>query len=50
MKILSYNIWGLGSRAKCREIMDLIKGHRIDLCCIQETKKEVVDEFLCKSI
>ncbi|KAL8503074.1 hypothetical protein ACS0TY_021989 [Phlomoides rotata] len=50
MDILSYNIRGLGSRAKSKETRDLIKCHKVDVCCVQETKKETVDEFLARSI
>ncbi|KAL8515928.1 hypothetical protein ACS0TY_014579 [Phlomoides rotata] len=50
MKILSYNIRGLGSRAKSRDIRELIRSHGVDFCCIQETKKENIDEFLGKSV
>ncbi|KAL8516062.1 hypothetical protein ACS0TY_014658 [Phlomoides rotata] len=50
MKILTYNIRGLGSKAKLREVRELIREHKIDFCCIQESKKEVIDEFLCRAV
>ncbi|KAL8516077.1 hypothetical protein ACS0TY_014670 [Phlomoides rotata] len=50
MKLLSYNVRGLGSRAKCREIREMIKGQGVDFCCVQETKKENIDEMFCKRV
>ncbi|KAL8530892.1 hypothetical protein ACS0TY_007790 [Phlomoides rotata] len=50
MKMLTYNIRGLGSRAKMREIRELIMRYDIDFCCIQESKLEVVDAFVCRAI
>ncbi|KAL8543823.1 hypothetical protein ACS0TY_004393 [Phlomoides rotata] len=50
MRMLSYNIRGLGCRAKCREVCELIKSNRVNFCLIQKTKKEEVDEILCKTI
>lgn len=48
MKLLSYNIWGLGYNVKCSEVRDLILTHRVDFCQIQETKKEQVDGNFCR--
>ncbi|KAL8468657.1 hypothetical protein ACS0TY_031739 [Phlomoides rotata] len=50
MKILSYNIRGLGSRAKKKEIKKLIKMWCIDVCCIQEIKIDQVEARLGKSL
>lgn len=50
MKILSYNVRGLGSRAKCRDVGEIIKKRRVDFCMIQESKKEEMDELTCKLI
>ncbi|KAL8523173.1 hypothetical protein ACS0TY_013224 [Phlomoides rotata] len=50
MKMLSYNIRGLGSRAKRREIRESIARYDIDFCCIQESKLEIVDDFVCRAI
>lgn len=50
MKILSYNVRGLGKKAKRREIRELLRKHRIDFCCIQETKMSNIGERFCKSV
>ncbi|KAL8458968.1 hypothetical protein ACS0TY_036443 [Phlomoides rotata] len=50
MKLLSYNIRGVGSRTKRKEVRDLVKKLRADVYCIQESKKEHVSEILCKSL
>lgn len=34
MRVLSYNIRGLGSRAKCKEVGELIRKKKIDFCMI----------------
>ncbi|XP_057779903.1 uncharacterized protein LOC130998504 [Salvia miltiorrhiza] len=49
MNLLSYNIRGLGSVAKQRDVTDLVKGQKIDFCCLQETKMEVFKDLFCKS-
>ncbi|KAL8478083.1 hypothetical protein ACS0TY_030105 [Phlomoides rotata] len=48
MNVVSYNIRDLGSNAKCREVRDVIQSLRADFCCIQESKKENVDDNLCR--
>ncbi|KAL8537033.1 hypothetical protein ACS0TY_012283 [Phlomoides rotata] len=48
--MLTYNIRGLGSRAKRREIRESIARYDIDFCCIQESKMEIVDDFACRAI
>lgn len=50
MKILSYNIRGLGKRAKRREVREMVKKHRIEFCCIQETKMSNMRDKICKSL
>ncbi|GAU35536.1 hypothetical protein TSUD_155670 [Trifolium subterraneum] len=50
MKIFSFNIRGLGAVEKRREVRRLISERRPDVFCIQETKLEVVDNFLCRSL
>ncbi|KAL8478209.1 hypothetical protein ACS0TY_030196 [Phlomoides rotata] len=39
-----------GNRAKCRDIRELIRGHGVEFCCIQETNKEIVDEIVGRSM
>ncbi|KAL8469586.1 hypothetical protein ACS0TY_032435 [Phlomoides rotata] len=50
MKILSYNVRGLGKKAKRRGIKDLIRKHKIDLCCIQETQLEEITKIRCTGL
>ncbi|KAL8483278.1 hypothetical protein ACS0TY_026096 [Phlomoides rotata] len=50
MRILGYNIRGLGCKAKCKEVSDLIRTKKVDFCLIQETKKVEVHKVLCKSL
>lgn len=47
MKLLTYNIRGLGCSVKCSEVRDLIVKHKVDFCHIQETRKENIDENFC---
>lgn len=48
MRILSYNVRGFGSRVKKKEIKDMIRKHKVELHCIQQTKTEVISDFLYK--
>ncbi|PNY13834.1 cysteine-rich receptor-like protein kinase [Trifolium pratense] len=48
MKIISYNIRGLGSCVKRREILNIVKEKKPDIMCIQESKMECMDEGLGK--
>ena len=50
MKIISFNICGLGMVEKRREIRRLIVEKSPDVFCIQETKLEVVDDVMCRSL
>ncbi|KAL8506727.1 hypothetical protein ACS0TY_017576 [Phlomoides rotata] len=42
MKMMTYNIRGLGSKVKRREIKKIIRD--------QETKLEVINDVVCKSV
>ena len=46
MKVLTYNIRGLGGRAKRKVIKKLIAKEGVELLCIQEIKVEVITVIL----
>jgi len=50
MKIVSWNVRGLGSVEKRREVCNLVREKQPFLLCVQETKLSVVDATVCKSI
>ncbi|KAL8500765.1 hypothetical protein ACS0TY_020375 [Phlomoides rotata] len=50
MKLMSYNVRGLGGMAKKKEIRKLIRELRVDGCCIQETKMENVEEMMVRKL
>ena len=50
MKLLSWNVRGLGRTGKCRKIKQVLKERKIDMALLQETKKEVVNSKLVQSI
>ncbi|KAL8511368.1 hypothetical protein ACS0TY_017963 [Phlomoides rotata] len=50
MRILSYNVRGLGNGVKRKEIRDLICNQKIEICFIQETKMESIDIGVCRGI
>jgi len=50
MKIISWNIRGLGSFEKRREVCNLVREKKLFILCVQETKLSVIDMNLCKSI
>ena len=47
MKIVSYNIRGLGGVLKKKEIFNLVSSENPDVVCIQESKLSDVDGRLC---
>jgi len=50
MKFISYNIRGLGSLEKRKVIQKIVKFHRPWILCVQETKLESINDFLCSSL
>lgn len=50
MKIISWNIRGMGSSVKKRFLAKLIKERRPDMCMIQETKLERVDKGMVQRV
>ena len=50
MNILSYNIRGLGKGIKWASIRNLVGKHKIDLLCLQETKRDSIDKALCQAL
>ena len=48
MNILSINSRGLGSGVKRSAIRKLTLANKVDILCIQETKKESIDKKLCQ--
>ena len=50
MKLLSWNVRGLGGADKKREVSHLVREKKPFILCIQETKLPVFDAFVCKSI
>ncbi|KAL8524765.1 hypothetical protein ACS0TY_014392 [Phlomoides rotata] len=49
MKILSFNMRGAGRREKRREVRELLIKKKVHICCIQESKLEIIDNKMCKS-
>lgn len=47
MRILSYNVRGLGGKANLRVIRQSVIKEEIQFLCIQETKKEDINQDLC---
>ena len=50
MKIISWNVRGLGSFEKRREVCQLVREKNPLIMCVQETKLSVIDVNLCKSM
>lgn len=50
MKLIFYNIRGLGSRLKIKEMQDLIRKNKVDFACIQETKLEELNDEKVRAI
>lgn len=50
MKLITYNIRGLGGRVKKKEIKDMVRDQKPDMLCLQETKMEGVDRRMSSSL
>lgn len=50
MKIISWNVRGLGGFEKIKEACKLVREKCPYILCIQETKLSVISEAVCKSI
>jgi len=50
MKILSYNVRGLGGFEKRAEVRRFIQDKQPFVVCLQQSKLTLVDEFIVKSI
>jgi len=50
MKIITYNIRGLRRGVKWAAIRRMVIKERVDMLCLQETKKEQIDKFVCQAI
>lgn len=46
IKILSWNVRGLGDLKKCDIVRNTIKSSRCDVCCFQETKWNTFDPLI----
>jgi len=50
MIVLSFNTRGVRGLLKRKKIRELVNDQRVDILAIQETKKEVISESLCRSL
>ncbi|GLT57064.1 hypothetical protein SLA2020_300650, partial [Shorea laevis] len=50
MKLISYNVRGLGSILKRKEVGKLVRLERPDVLFLQETKLEKIEDDLCKCL
>ena len=50
MKISTYNIWGLGRGLKWGPVKKLVVNEQVDMLCLQETKKEMLDRTMCQAL
>jgi len=50
MKIITWNVRGLGRVEKRKEVMSLVMEKGPSILCLQETKLYVCDEALCASL
>jgi exonuclease III len=49
MKIVSWNVRGLDRLDKRKEVCKLVREKNPHIVCLQETKLQVCDDFLCSS-
>lgn len=50
MKVVSWNVRRLGGSEKRKEVRDLVREKVSCVVCIQETKLQSCDDFMCSSI
>ena len=50
MNIITYNVRGLGRGIKWPAIRRLVNKQSIDMICIQETEKEVIDKSMGQAL
>lgn len=50
MKIITFNIRGLGGLVKKKEMQKVVREQKPDLLCVQETKMGVVDRLICAQL
>ena len=50
MRIVSWNVCGLGGWEKRKEVKELMREKAPLVLCIQETKLQFIDDFLCTSL
>ena len=50
MNILSYNIRGMGRGIKWASIRNLVGKLKVDLLCLQETKRDSCDKAACQAL
>lgn len=50
MNLLTYNARGLGRGVKWSAIRRMVRNQKVDVLCIQETKKEVMERHMCQAL
>lgn len=50
MKIISFNVRGLGRGIKWGSIRRMVIKETVGMLCLQETKKEAIDKALCQAL
>jgi len=50
MKIITYNVKGLGSWEKRKDVLKMVKQQRHMVMYIQETKLKIIDNYICAVI
>jgi len=50
MNIISYTVRGLGRGVKWPTVRRLVNKQHVDILCIQETKKEVIERVMCQAL
>ena len=50
MNIVSYNIRGLRRGVKWAAIRRMVRKQKVDMICIHETKRELIDKAACQAL
>lgn len=50
MKVMTLNLRGLSGKPRWRVLRELVKKEEVDILCLQETKRESIDEKICYNV
>lgn len=50
MRMMSFNLRGMGGRVKWKFVKNMVIKEEIQLLCLQETKRETINKETCQAL